>query len=332
MKKAFALFTITAILLSSTFLSYGAEYKDIKSSNWAYPAVNAMSEKAVISGYPDGSFRPSNTVTYGEFIKMALIAATGEDVGNVTSGNWATEYYNKAKELGYYTEYDINKNKLTQQITRAHMALIISSILGDVKIEKYNEIQKGITDITYKTAYEYDITKAYATGILTGYEDNTFKPEKTLTRAEAATVIYRLVDESKRILPHGEEQKDDQPTKPLGEIITNYKNVITENGIHDEDIAKAKTYEFVSDGTQYGLTIHENRGTTWVEVPASAKMTLGKLYSMKDGKIVEGLKRMARLDGGAMAVYEYDITKVDYFVSLKPSTGHILIISNPFKK
>jgi hypothetical protein len=330
MKKTIALFTVMTILLSTTF-SYGAEYKDIKSSNWAYPAVNAMSEKAVISGYPDGSFRPNNTVTYGEFIKMALIAATGEDVGNSATGNWATEYYNKAKELGYYTEYDINKSKLTKQITRAHMALIISSIVGDVEIDKYDEIQKGITDITYKTPYEYDITKAYATGILTGYTDNTFQPDKTLTRAEAATVIHRLMDENKRVLPHGEEQDDTQTTKPLEQIITNYKNVISKNGVHDTMMAEAKSYEFVNDGTQYGLTIHENQGTTWINVPKSADDVLGRLYSMKDGKIIELLRQSANPKGGATAIYYYDITKVDYIISLDVDR-HVLIISNPFKK
>ena len=65
-----------------------------------------MSDKVIIKGYPDGSFRPDNTVTYGEFIKMALIAGTGRDEGNSTPGHWASNYYNKALELNYFTEYD----------------------------------------------------------------------------------------------------------------------------------------------------------------------------------------------------------------------------------
>jgi len=326
MSRLIALIISSMIVITGASAAYGAEYADVKTSNWAYDAINTMSDKSIIIGYPDGSFRPNNTVTYGEFIKMALIAATGEDEGNAASGHWAQNYYDKALELGYFTEYDIERSMLGEKITRAHMALIISSILGDIKIKNYDEIQEGITDITYRTPYEYDITKSYATGILTGYEDKTFRPNKTLSRAEAATVIYRLVDESQRILP------DSGTIRPLEEVITNYKNVFTENGIHDDLIAKAKTYEFVSNGTQYGLTIHENQGTKWIEIPQSANLELGILYSMKDGKIVEGLKIMARLNGGAAAIYYFDITKVDYIVSLKASTGHLLIISNPFKE
>lgn len=200
MKRLITMIMALTLILGTATISY-ADYTDVKASNWAHDAIIAMSDGSVISGYPDGSFQPGNTITYGEFIKMALVAGTGEDVGNAATGHWASNYYDKAQELGYFTRYDIDKANLDKQITRAHMALITSAVLGDVKISSYDEIQKGITDVTYKTKYEYDITKAYATGILTGYPDNTFKPEKTLTRAEAATVIYRLVDESRRVLP-----------------------------------------------------------------------------------------------------------------------------------
>jgi len=339
-KERIKMIRLIALIISSVIVisgasaaAYGAEYTDVKPAHWAYEAVNAMSEQSVIAGYPDGSFLPNQTVTYGEFIKMALIAATGEDEGNAASGHWAQNYYDKALELGYFTEYDIERSMLGEKITRAHMALIISSILGDIKIKNYDEIQEGITDITYKTPYEYDITKSYAAGILTGYEDKTFRPNKTLSRAEAATVIYRLVDESKRILPDSgkSSESSNNTTRPLEEVITNYKNVYSHNGFHDKLIANAKTYEFVNDGTQYGFTIHENQGTTWIEIPAFAAEKLGRLYSMKDGKIVEGLKQYARIEGGAAAVYYYDITKVDYIVSLDIN-DHLLIISNPFKQ
>lgn len=325
MSRLIALIISSMIVITGASAAYGAEYTDVQTSNWAYDAINSMSDKSIVIGYPDGSFKPNNTVTYGEFIKMALIAATGEDAGNAASGHWAQNYYDKALERGYFTEYDIERSMLGEKITRAHMALIISSILGDIKIKNYDEIQEGITDITYRTPYEYDITKSYATGILTGYEDKTFRPNKTLSRAEAAAVIYRLVDESQRILP------DSDTIWPLEEVISNYKNVYSRNGFHDDLISEAKTYEFVNDGSKYGLTIHENQGTKWIEIPASAKKTLGRLYSMKDGKIVEGLKQYARIEGGAAAVYYYDITKVDYIVSLDIN-DHLLIISNPFKQ
>ncbi|MDD4566021.1 MAG: S-layer homology domain-containing protein, partial [Eubacteriales bacterium] len=143
MKKIMTTFIAAALIIGSATLSYGAGYTDIKSTNWAYDAVEVMSVKAIISGYPDGSFKPDSTVTYGEFIKMALIASTGKDAGNAESGNWALNYYNSALDQKYFTEYDIGKSTLNSPITRAKMALIVSAILGDVKIQDYDEIQQG---------------------------------------------------------------------------------------------------------------------------------------------------------------------------------------------
>jgi len=332
MKKILPIMIVAIAMITTSTIAYGAAYSDVKSGNWAYEAVNAMSEKAVISGYPDGSFKPSSTVTYGEFIKMALIAATGEDAGNTASGNWALNYYNKALELGYFTKVDIDKDVLNSKITRTHMALIISSILSDVTIENYDEIQKGITDITYQTEYEYDITKAYATGILTGYTDKTFKPSKTLTRAEAATVIYRLVDESQRVYPDAATGAGESATvkeKNIDEMITNLRSFVTDNGVIDDDLAEAETYEIDEAYAKYGMELHEKNGVTWVSFPEAVADELHIIYFVKDNKVIELGK--TSMDGEA-AGYYCDITTVDYIASLQSSTNHLLLIVNPFKQ
>jgi hypothetical protein len=269
-----------------------------------------------------------NTVTYGEFIKMALVAATGKDVGNSTSGNWAEGYYQEALNLGYFTEYDIKSNAMNKQITRGHMALIISAILGDVKIDQYDEIQKGITDVTFKTPYEYDITKAYATGILTGYPDKTFKQEKTLSRAEAAIVIHRLVDDSKRVVPGAvveTEPSTGEKEKTIDEMITNLRSFVTNNGRIDSALEEAETYEIDEDYEKYGLEVHENKGTKWVSIPDDVKNDLGRMYLIKDNKAVE---LMATWDD--TAGYDSDISTMDYIGSLV--RNHLVLIVNPFKQ
>ncbi|MGI6747012.1 MAG: S-layer homology domain-containing protein [Anaerovoracaceae bacterium] len=45
------------------------------------PNVNKMVEKNIIVGYPDGTFKPNNQVTYGEFIKMAVVGLTERSPG-----------------------------------------------------------------------------------------------------------------------------------------------------------------------------------------------------------------------------------------------------------
>lgn len=315
------------IIMAGAATVYGTEYTDVNSKHWAHEAVKAMSDKTIIKGYPNGSFQPNHTVTYGEFIKMAMIADTGEDAGNAAAGHWATNYYNKALEQKYFTVNNIGSFQLGSSITRGDMALIISSILGDVKIENYNEIQKGISDVNYQTKHEYDITKAYAYGILTGYTDNTFKPDKTLTRAESAMVIYRLVDESKRELPGGGKDLVTGNVKDIAKNADSFKN--SGNGTIDKDLSAAETYSIETDASIYGMNLKENRGTKWVEI--KNPNGLGWLYLMKDGKIVESMDRGPYPDGSIGAAYNSDIAKMDYIVSVT-SEKTMLLIVNPFKQ
>lgn len=341
-RRLVAIVFAATMILSAGLTAYGASYTDMKSSNWAYEAVNAMTDKAIVKGYPDGTFKPSNAVTYGEFIKMALIAATGEDVGNSTSGNWAVSYYNKALELKYFTEYDITKANLSSKIDRAHMALIISSILGDVKIDEYDEIQKGITDITYQTEYEYDITKAYAKGILTGYTDSTFKPNKTLSRAESATVIYRLVDESKRVYPG---EKITEPVKTTAERLqgdstsgtvnlsesstsTLLLNNLVTNKADFPDLNDVTYYEVVND---YLYTFGKKTSSLGVEA-----VTLSNVDYSRGAFIIKGNQLT---DLSSTGGYIYQVAGVttassfpdfDYIGFYNGNHDTMILVSNPF--
>ena len=348
MRKAIAAAIMASMILGSAAVTYAAGYPDVKTSNWAYDAVNAMSDRAIVKGYPDGSFKPDNTVTYGEFIKMALTAATGEDAENAASGNWALNYYNKALELKYFTVYDIDKSQLNQKITRAHMALIISSILGDVKIDGYDEIQKEITDITYETEYEYDITKAYATGILTGYTDSTFKPEKTLSRAEAATAIYRLVDESKRVLTGAkpvtkpEEGTTAEPgekdIRQTSEFLDMEK--LTPDKLRIPDVTRiTDKCEFYTDASVWDIKLYKKVNDSLCAFDSTLR---GLIYLVKDGEIVDNGITQPVVDGNGnelgfdRSIMHYDISKADYIISIpviSESEDQIIkVVQNPFKK
>lgn len=191
----------TLVFLAGVLYAFGGEAKtftDLPKSHWAYKSVTAMSETGIISGYPDGSFRPGDYVTYGEFIKMA--ATAGEIMGVIKEGkpgdHWAKPYYDAALANFYVNEWDIPIRLLKEPIPRRHMALVASGAMGFlVKVEdygNYEEILGRISDIGSGHENELDIVKAFATGVLSGYPDGTFRPDEALTRAEAASVIDRL--------------------------------------------------------------------------------------------------------------------------------------------
>ena len=73
-------------------------FSDVPASHWASGYINAAAQSKIIVGYPDGSFRPENKVTYAEAFTMALRAL---GYGNVVEaeGTWPTAYMLKAVEL-----------------------------------------------------------------------------------------------------------------------------------------------------------------------------------------------------------------------------------------
>lgn len=193
---AAALIAIVGALVFS-FAGNPKQFSDIKADHWAFEAVKEMSVTGIISGYPDGTFKPQRKVSYGEFIKMAVMAAeaAGDSEKARKGEHWAVPYYETGLNNFYFSDWDIDKKLLDCHIPRKDMALIASGIMGNVKVSdygNYSEILSSIHDIDEKHSHEFYIVKAYATGVLSGYPDGSFKPEGTLTRAEAASVVLRL--------------------------------------------------------------------------------------------------------------------------------------------
>jgi len=192
-RPLFLMMIIALTIPVTNIVAAASQYVDVRDTHWAREAIEAMSERGIIAGYPDHTFQPEAEITYGEFIKMAVVAVTGEVETPSKEGNWAGKYYDEAVKNSFFTVHDIASYQLERQIPRGDMALIISSILGEAPIKKYDEILNRLEDVNHTTKCEFGIVKSVEYGILTGYPDNTFRPEKVLTRAEAAIVIQRLV-------------------------------------------------------------------------------------------------------------------------------------------
>ena len=186
-------------------------FTDLASEHWAFDHVSRLSRDGILSGYPDGTFRAGNAVSTGEFIKMAVVAGDVKDeadespdsrsapseVSSSASQHWAKPFYDAGLSAELFTGFDIGPLALDHPITRDKMALIVNALLGDRLVAEersYSEWLNEIRDVDSRTAYEYSIVRAYATGILTGYPDGTFRPKGVLSRGEAAVVFSKMAD------------------------------------------------------------------------------------------------------------------------------------------
>ncbi len=110
-------------------------------------------------------------------------------------------------ELGLLTPKDFDSYKgpvnFGKEITREEMSMIIIRAVemfeGEQIFTDLTEVLQVVKDSNdFYFKYEEAIMKTYKLGIITGYSDYTFKPQGVLTRAEASTVLLRLIDPEQR--------------------------------------------------------------------------------------------------------------------------------------
>lgn len=172
-------------------------FSDVKEDNWATQNIKYLVSNNVINGFPDGTFKPSFNINKDAFIKMAVTALGYTDIEN-DSKYWATNYINKAIELGLIKEDQFFNYQ--EPITREEMASIISKAIDDKGNEKARDLiedyVKDFSSVSYY--YKEDVKDAYLLGIITGLPDGTFKPQNYSTRAEASAIIHRMMDKWQR--------------------------------------------------------------------------------------------------------------------------------------
>jgi hypothetical protein len=163
--------------------------------HWAKATIEILVGQGIVSGYTDGTFRPDNTITRAEFatllVKVLKLEGTGS--GRIfadTASHWARDTIAIAESCGIVSGYVENTFGPNDPITREQMAIMA------VKAVKFTSVSEEMTfiDNTQISSWaKSGVSAAVKNGIMSGYPNNTFKPQGTATRAEAVTVIYNLL-------------------------------------------------------------------------------------------------------------------------------------------
>ena len=237
--------------------AYSAGFTDVKQTDWFAENVLALVERGVINGFPvsDSSlfeFRPQDDVKVDAFIKMTVTAMGFKDIKNGVA-YWAEPFIAKAKEL--FLVFDGEFARYDRPITRAEMARIIVRALKTDYPENLDEYTSLIGDFSsIDDAYKSFIVKAYYTGILTGYTDTTFRGNNTAARSEAATIIMRLIDPSKRVVPVLPGSDTDMSGGDLYLNELNEKRFVKVETTHPELIEHIRAAMEILSGTNFTVT------------------------------------------------------------------------------
>lgn len=76
------------------------KFSDVKAGEWYTGYINIAANENVIAGYPDGTFRPSENVSYSEAVTMLVNALGLKPVVDKSGGTWPSNYMSKAAQLG----------------------------------------------------------------------------------------------------------------------------------------------------------------------------------------------------------------------------------------
>lgn len=192
---------VIAVLAGAVFAA-SWEFGDVK-GHWAEAYIQKMALKGIIQGVGGGLFAPNKAVTRLESVVMLTRikhpdrTITDRPIPPVFKGtvaSWGKKYVALAVEEGIIAGDDLEDFRPDEPTKRYEAAVFAVRTLGLAeKAEALKNVDLGFLD-TYKIPMQARgyVQIAVEEGIIKGYGDGSFKPLETLSRAEAATLFYRV--------------------------------------------------------------------------------------------------------------------------------------------
>lgn len=327
-------------------------YKDIKVGYWGKEAIDEMSELGYFKGYTDGTFKPDREISYNEFVKLLISVLTGEDLKPADGGDWASGFVKRAEKLNIVLAYEYDDKDFNEAIPRRYMAVLLDRmikrcrVIVDLNAEKYNKTASKIKDLKTGKENEFEIVQAFYAGIIKGNEKGEFRPDKSMSRAEAAQVLSRFIHaerEDGAVLGKGSEipperqMKTDDPIKEFEfQPDTEWKHIGREYSEEEKNAIatsrfKPELYTVLDydPRMRFKLLGVDDDGCI---------MTVGgrRLISLiKDGKVVPGAGRASYSEKSDDTLFTIraDIYKIDYIAFSAPERpDRFTWVRNPFRK
>ncbi len=206
MKKFLSIIITIILTLQSISLCFAED------THWAKNYADELFEAGIVKGDLDG-FRFESLVTRAEFVALInrTFNFTDENTSafsDITENDWYYSELLKARKAGYL-KGDLNgRANPESSVTRVEAVTMLYRVLNlnsknEAVFSDASKIPEWGRDAVYTLAFN---------NILSGYEDNTFKPEKSLTRAEAFVVIYKSLPFVNEKEEETEEEKSESST------------------------------------------------------------------------------------------------------------------------
>ena len=161
--------------------------------HWAELQIEYMMSKDIVGGYPDGTFKPGNTITRAEFMKMVnnasgFTAAGSKTFTDVSAADWYAPEIAKAAAAGFISGYPDGSMRPNANISRQEAAVMIArasqlDLTAAPDLDKFSDAPE-LADWSRSA-----VAACSQAGYINGYPDGTFRGSQSITRAEAIVII-----------------------------------------------------------------------------------------------------------------------------------------------
>ncbi|MGO4546738.1 endo-1,4-beta-xylanase [Paenibacillus sp. 2TAB23] len=197
--------TRAVVFQTTHFSSYAVAsvvktFGDLKNVPWAKQAIDAMAARDVIKGLSVDSFSPGASIKRADFIALLVRAlelqGTGKDDAMFSDVQETAYYYDElaiAKELGIATGFGDHSFKPNRDISRQDMMVLTTRALAasDKLLEASGDLE-AYPDAASISEYAQDSAAGLVKAGVVNGKNGKLAPNDSLTRAEAAVILYRI--------------------------------------------------------------------------------------------------------------------------------------------
>ncbi|WP_459954450.1 S-layer homology domain-containing protein, partial [Paenibacillus pini] len=299
-QKWFIYVVCTAIIFSSySFAGLAmAQTSDIK-GHWAEKQLEEWQNKGLLHGFSDGSLRPNSSITRAELAALMnryfkFTVQKEIQFTDLVKNQWQYPELAKAAQAGYIEGYSDGTIRPDKQVSRQEVAVMLANVIkASAAAESDKSSFRDEADIA---AWSKNAVRTLvAKGLISGYKDGTFRPQASLTRAEAVILLSRVPNAQSTVYDKaGTYGPATGMDMVMGDVIINVAGVTLQNTMVHGNLVLGKDIAS-GDVTLKNVKVE---GTTTVSGGGEKSIhlldtTLGKLVVNRENGVVRIVAELA---------------------------------------
>lgn len=345
--EAAAIVTRMKALSGAASAAGGTKFTDVAADHWAAGYVNLAEQSGIINGYGDGTFGPSDAVTYEQIIKM-IVAALGRSPEAETKGGYPSGYLIVASQERITNGVTVTPGAPAPRAAVARLAFnalevkTMEQVTFKVGEEEYQVVNKTLLkDYLKVVKFEGIVDGTYLTAATIDTEDNKISLDVTKVNGYAVTTTEGAAYYTDLYPAEGLAEGDTDAASLIGKSVSAYAKEDEETnemvliGIAEKS---GRNKELVLDESQ--IETYEANLIEYFQNPSDSKKTKAEIadadeiiwiynngYDVEAGLVHEFLEDVVEGEDvfGTVTLIDYDNDEIYEVIKLMQATGNYVV-------